>query len=87
LKNVEILSNLSSVAGSVFKACIVLEYVIFRGSIKVPSLEGTDAFDSTTCLIYVPDNLYDQWIAATNWSAYADRIKPMSEYVEPTNNE
>lgn len=22
---------------------------------------------------------------ATNWSAYADRIKPLSEYVEPTN--
>lgn len=84
LKSVEILSNLSSVAGTVFKNCSALEYVIFKGSINIPSLDNTDAFSGTTCLIYVPDALYDQWIAATNWSAYADRIVKASEFVEPT---
>ena len=29
--------------------------------------------------IYVPDALYDEWIAATNWVAYASKIKKASE--------
>ena len=32
--------------------------------------------------IYVPDNLVSQYQTATNWSTYADRIKPLSQYVE-----
>ena len=30
-------------------------------------------------VIIVPDNLYDEWIAATNWVAYASKIKKVSE--------
>ena len=29
--------------------------------------------------IYVPDNLVDSYKSATNWSTYADQIKPLSE--------
>jgi hypothetical protein len=29
--------------------------------------------------IYVPDSLLDQYKQATNWSTYADAIKPLSE--------
>lgn len=29
--------------------------------------------------IYVPDNMVETYKTATNWSAYADRIKPISE--------
>ena len=32
--------------------------------------------------IYVPDALVEQYKTATNWSKYADKIKPLSEYVE-----
>lgn len=32
--------------------------------------------------IYVPDELVEQYKVATNWSTYADQIKPLSEYVE-----
>lgn len=32
--------------------------------------------------IYVPDSSVDAYKAATNWSQYSDRIKPLSEYVE-----
>lgn len=32
--------------------------------------------------IYVPDNLVSQYQTATNWSTYANRIKPLSQYVE-----
>ena len=37
---------------------------------------------NTICKIVVPDNLYDQWIAATNWSTYADYIYKASEVSE-----
>ena len=30
-------------------------------------------------MIIVPDSLYDEWIAATNWVAYASKIKKASE--------
>ena len=30
-------------------------------------------------MIIVPDALYDEWIAATNWVAYASKIKKVSE--------
>lgn len=32
--------------------------------------------------IYVPDILLEQYKTATNWSTFADRFKPLSEYVE-----
>lgn len=87
LKSVEILSNLSSIGGTVFQNCSALEYVIFRGSIKVPSLVGTNAFGNTTCKIVVPDALYEEWTddTLTNWNTLKDRIVKESEYVEPTN--
>lgn len=48
----------------------------------VPTLENTSAFSGTlaTSKIIVPDALYDDWKAATNWSTYADRIVKASEY-------
>lgn len=32
--------------------------------------------------IYVPDELVEDYKTATNWSVYADQIRPVSEYVE-----
>ena len=32
-------------------------------------------------VFYVPDSAVDTYKEATNWSNYADRIKPLSEYV------
>ena len=32
--------------------------------------------------VYVPDNLVDAYKTATNWTAFADKIKPMSELEE-----
>jgi hypothetical protein len=31
-------------------------------------------------LIIIPDELYDEWINATNWADIADKIRPASEY-------
>mgnify|MGYP000472681990 CR=1 FL=1 len=32
-------------------------------------------------IIYVPDDSVEAYKTATNWSNYADRIRPISEYV------
>ena len=50
-------------------------------------LADKDAFQGTLIAsgngyIYVPDELIEQYKTATNWSVYANQIKPLSEYVE-----
>lgn len=47
----------------------------------VPTLENGNAFNNiySKFKIIVPDALYDAWKAATNWSVYADSIRPLSE--------
>jgi hypothetical protein len=62
---------IKTVYGSVFNECTSLEIVDFSGCSSVPSLTNTNAFNGvpTTCKVIIPDVLYDEWIAATNWSA------------------
>lgn len=62
-----------------------LSTLIIRKTGKAFSLAATSAFTGTpiangTGLIYVPDALVDTYKAATNWSTYANQIKPLSEY-------
>ena len=40
--------------------------------------QGTP-IDTGTGSIYVPDSLVENFKSATNWSSYADVIKPISE--------
>jgi hypothetical protein len=49
-----------------------------------PPTLGSNALGNTpsAMLIYVPDASVDAYKAATNWSTYASRIKPLSEYTE-----
>jgi hypothetical protein len=55
----------------------------FSQSSAVPSLADTYAFTNSPsdCKIIVPDALYDEWKAATNWSSYASKIVKDSEYI------
>ena len=66
-----------------FKYCFSLTKYDFSQATAVPTLSDSGVFDSINkiCKIVVPDNLYDQWIAATNWSTYADYIYKASEVV------
>lgn len=63
-----------------------LEFFVLRGVTSVATLESS-AFSAKskiatgTGYIYVPDRLVDSYKSATNWSAYADQIRPLSEYV------
>ena len=66
-----------NVSYGAFYASGISTFYDFTACIQVPTLENTNAFQSipSTCEIRVPEDLYDDWVAATNWATYADRIK------------
>ena len=69
-----------------FTNCYALHTLVLGGEFK--ALENANAFNYTGNMaekpfyIYVPDDLVDAYKTATNWTAFADKIKPMSELEE-----
>ena len=77
------LGDVTSIGNYAFNKCSALQYIQFPNITSVPTL-GTNVFTSTpigskTGYIYVPNTLVDSFKSATNWSAYASQIKPISE--------
>ena len=66
-----------------FRLCESLDTVIIPTE-TVVTLMNSDAFSETSAdlAIYVLDELVDAYKTAENWSVHADKIKPLSEYVE-----
>ena len=75
LSSVVIPNSVTSIGERVFIGCYGMAFYDFSNHTSVPTL-STDAFRNipSNCKIIVPDNLYDTWIAATNWSTYASKI-------------
>lgn len=74
-------STLTKIGNYAFQSCTALETFICEATTP-PSL-GTGALEFTNnCPIYVPDASVTAYREASNWSTYADRIKPLSEYTE-----
>ena len=69
-------NSIKTIPAQAFANCWGMGYYDFTSHISVPSLEATSAFSGipADCEIRVPAALYDEWIAATNWSTYADYI-------------
>lgn len=81
LATVKMPSGITSIGNQAFyyTGTMALKLVDFRTATSVPTL-GTNAFKNNTGLqIVVPDELYDEWIAATNWTTYASKIYKASE--------
>lgn len=82
LKTVDIGVQCLSIGRSDFGLCTSLETFICRASTP-PSLHSeTFKGASSDFLIYVPDASVTAYREASNWSAYAEKIKPLSEYTE-----
>lgn len=73
LANLVIPNKITAINGNTFSSCTSMAYYDFSHHSAVPTLANTNAFLGIPkdCKIIVPDNLYDKWVAATNWSAYA----------------
>src|SRR5574344_1486288 len=83
------MSTVTSISSYAMVNCISLK-TIKLGANQVATLANTNVFQNTPIAkgrgyIYVPDNLVGSYKTATNWSVYADQIRPMSEYVEEVN--
>ena len=75
-----------SLTYNAYTDCKSLKYIKSRKII--PHSISNDVFNNTNnCPIYVPDESLDAYKTATNWTAIADRIKPMSQFAIDFPNE
>lgn len=77
-------SSVTTIANYAFYRGYGLTKLDFRACKAIPTLENTGAFSNlpTDCKIIVPDDLYDDWKVASNWSSYASRVVKASEYTD-----
>ena len=74
--------NLTTIVNGAFLNCGKIKLFDFRRANIVPTMPNINAFNGTKGVMVVPDTLYDEWVSATNWATYADRIIKASEYTE-----
>ena len=76
LTNISIPNSVISIGSAAFSKCYGLKFCDFSNHTIVPTMSKANAFNSIPpdCEIRVPAALYDEWIAATNWSTYASQI-------------
>ena len=76
------LRDVTTIGMNAFSKCIHLTRVVID-NVTPPTL-GSGAFAQAyaTLTFYVPDSAVDAYKTATGWTTYADKIKPLSEYVE-----
>lgn len=78
LETVSIGNGITSIGKNIFKDCTALESVTIYATTP-PTLKDVNAFENTTCTIYVPAASVNAYKTATNWSAFADRIFAIQE--------
>lgn len=77
----------TTIDANTFPNCYRLETLILGGN-ELNPLANVNAFHNAGLSVtggfkvYVPDNLVDTYKTATNWSTFADQIKPISELEE-----
>jgi hypothetical protein len=82
-------SSIDNLPANAFSNCYGMAFYDFSHHTSVPTLSNTNAFTGIPddCKIIVPDALYDEWIAATNWSTYASYIIKKTDWDASKNNQ
>lgn len=78
LKCIILGDSVVSIGENAFAHCTSLEYIIIN-TITPPVLGGWVFGNSNNCPIYVPDEYIDVYKTAEGWTAWASRIKGISE--------
>lgn len=75
-------STFTTISANAFASCYGIKCYDFSDCTAVPTLSATSAFNNraSDCVFVVPDELYDSWIAASNWSYLASYIVKASEF-------
>jgi hypothetical protein len=89
IRSLVIPSTMLNIAGNTFSNMLSMAFYDFSHHTAVPTLANTNAFTDipTDCKIIVPDALYDEWVAATNWSTYASYIIKKTDWDASKNNQ
>lgn len=83
----DIPQSVTSIGYAAFMNCVNLKTFIVR-AVTPPSINGNSLAGSTTNLsIYVPDDSVEAYKQASGWINYAEKIYPLSEYVEGEEDE
>lgn len=71
------LGALTSISSYAFRYAYAAKEYDFTHCTSVPTLASSNVFENIApdCVIKVPSSLYSSWIAATNWSTYANYIE------------
>jgi len=74
--------SITTIANNAFLNCTSIIKYDFSKFSAIPTLQNTGAFTgiNSICKIIVPDDLYNDWIAASNWSSYETYMEKASEY-------
>lgn len=74
--------SITTIANNAFLNCTSIVKYDFSKFSAIPTLQNTGAFTgiNSICKIIVPDDLYNDWIAASNWSSYETYMEKASEY-------
>ena len=78
------LPEIQTLGQNAFINCRALSRVVLGGS-TVVTLSNSNAFNSTTAEIWVPESLYNNYLTANNWSKMWNAGRTLSSYTPPFN--
>lgn len=81
LTSITLPSTLTTIEGwNAFDGCPITKLIV--NAVTPPSIMGNVELNNQNINIYVPDESVEAYKTATGWIDYADKIRPISEYVE-----
>lgn len=82
LTSIVIPATITRIRTGVFAQCYSLKKVDFTKLTAVPTLDNVNTFSNIPddCKFVVPDDLYNSWITANNWSSLTSHIVKESDY-------
>lgn len=82
LKIIDIYGGGTIAGSNAFITCFDLTTIIIRNDSKITTAISSFNMSSSSYIFYVTDSLVEDYKSATNWSAIANKIKPISELPE-----
>ena len=83
LNSIKFGGDITVLNSAAFRGCTNILQYDFTNNTAVPRL-STNVFYgiNANCKIIVPDNLYDTWVTANNWTTYASYVVKQSNYAQ-----